>query len=1161
MADPDPQDLVPDFTPEQAVRVAVECFDFGGEATPLPSDRDQNFRIDAPGGATAVLKIANAGERPEILDLRNEALERLARAGLPYRFPRPLPTRTGALVDRVHVDTEGDAPPARVTAPGAATGRREYHVRLVAWVPGTPLAEIRPHAPSLLSEVGRMLGEVDRALEGWSPPAARRELAWELGRGRVVVDERVDGLSGPDEQSLVERVVADFDHRGVPLLDSLPRGVIHGDANDWNVLVTPATAPGEEARVAGLLDFGDMVTSWRVAEVAIAAAYAMLGKRDPLAAAGHLVAGYHAVRPLSEAELAALYPLVRLRLALSVVMSAHQRRLRPDNAYLAVSEPDAWALLRRLDEVPPVLAACRLRDACGLDPHARSAAVTAWLTEHEARAAPVLDPDPREVATVRLDFGQESPFLLQRAIRDAGGRGAGRHGGAADGDAGVGDGDAGAADAPSTRRSRAARTTTPTDADLWSRLIDRAMEDAGADVGVGAYGEVRPWYEGEAYEVETDEGAEQRTVHLGLDLFAPAGTPVRAPFGGVVEAAVVRDRALDYGGTVVLRHDVERSGEPLAFWTLYGHLSPASLDGLAPGDRIEAGRRFAELGSPSENGGWAPHLHLQLLVDPLGDPSAAPGVARPSLRRLWESLSPDPAPLCRVPGGGPPPLRATREELLERRRRLVAPNLSVSYRSSLHIVRGRGPYLFDADGQRHLDCVNNVAHVGHEHPRVVRALARQAAVLNTNTRYLHERLTEYAERLAETLPDPLSVCFFVSSGSEANELALRLARTHTGRRDVVVLDGAYHGSTGQLVAMSPYKTGGGGGFDPPDWVHAAPLPDLYRGRYRTGSGTPGGHLDSPGATGPTEDHGTDPTEDPGTGPTENPGTADAAVARYLDDLEAALRGAGRGARETEEGRRGSSQESPDPEAATGSPVAAFFAEALPSCAGQIVLPDGYLEGAYARARGAGAICVADEVQTGFGRVGSHRWGFETQGVVPDIVTLGKPIGNGHPLAAVVTTPEVAASFDTGMEFFSTFGGNPVSCAVGLAVLDILRDEGLQEHARRVGARLKRGLEKLADRHPLIGEVRGLGLFLGVELVLDRGTREPAPAHAAHLVERMRAHRILLSTDGPDHNVIKIKPPLPFGTADADRLLDTLDRVLGEDALRLDPGGTSSAPQR
>lgn len=221
----------------------------------------------------------------------------------------------------------------------------------------------------------------------------------------------------------------------------------------------------------------------------------------------------------------------------------------------------------------------------------------------------------------------------------------------------------------------------------------------------------------------------------------------------------------------------------------------------------------------------------------------------------------------------------------------------------------------------------------------------------------------------------------------------------------------------------------------------------------------------------------------------------------------------------------------------------------PGCGGQIVLPDGYLGAAYTHAHAAGAVCIADEVQTGFGRVGSHFWAFETQGVVPDIVTLGKPIGNGHPLGAVVTTPEIAASFDNGMEYFNTFGGNPVSCAVGLAVLDVIRDEGLQANALATGTSLLRGLQSLAERHPLIGEARGLGLFLGVELVRDRAAKEPAAAQASHIANRMRERGILLSTDGPYHNVLKIKPPLVFTAADAGFLLATLDDVLTEDGAQ------------
>ena len=423
------------------------------------------------------------------------------------------------------------------------------------------------------------------------------------------------------------------------------------------------------------------------------------------------------------------------------------------------------------------------------------------------------------------------------------------------------------------------------------------------------------------------------------------------------------------------------------------------------------------------------------------------------------------------------------EEILRLRARHLGPSLSVSYRAPLKIVRGEGAYLFDETGRAYLDCVNNVCHVGHAHPRVAEAACRQTAALNTNTRYLHDHLVDYAVRLTATLPDPLRVCFFVNSGSEANDLALRLARAHTGGTDVVVLDGAYHGNLSSLIEISPYKFDGPGGTGAPPHTHVVPMPDPYRGPYRR--------------------------DDPGAG---------AKYAAHVGEAVETVRVSGRR-------------------------LAAFFAEPIPGCGGQVVPPEGFFREAFAHVRAAGGVCVADEVQVGFGRVGSHFWAFETHGVVPDVVTMGKPIGNGHPMAAVVTTPEIAASFANGMEYFNTFGGNPVSCAVGLAVLDVIADEGLQANARRVGAYLTKRLTDLMTRHSLVGDVRGRGLFLGVELVRDRATLEPAAEEAAEVVERAKERGVLLSTDGPLHNVLKIKPPLVFSTADADRLADTLDAVL------------------
>ncbi|HEX7296064.1 MAG TPA: aminotransferase class III-fold pyridoxal phosphate-dependent enzyme [Pyrinomonadaceae bacterium] len=416
-------------------------------------------------------------------------------------------------------------------------------------------------------------------------------------------------------------------------------------------------------------------------------------------------------------------------------------------------------------------------------------------------------------------------------------------------------------------------------------------------------------------------------------------------------------------------------------------------------------------------------------------------------------------------------------ETLANRKRLLGRNLSIAYKSPLKIVRGSMQYLYDDAGVEYLDAYNNVAHVGHCNRRVVKAGQEQMAQLNTNTRYLHDLINEYAERLTATLPDPLRVCFFVNSGSEANELALRLARAHTHARDVIVLDHAYHGNTTTLIDISPYKHNGPGGEGPPAWVHTVPLPDPFRG-----------------------------------------GTASDAehVARLIEELHE---------REM--------------------PLAGFIAESMPSVGGQIVLPSEYLNRVYEYVRTAGGVCIADEVQTGYGRIGTHFWAFESYGVVPDIVVLGKPIGNGHPIGAVVTTPEIAASFDNGMEFFSTFGGNPVSCAIGLAVLDEVFDKNLQAHARAVGELMCARLNELKRIHDIIGDVRGSGLFVGVELVGDRTTLEPATEAADRVVNEMRERRILFGTDGPFHNVLKIRPPMPFTNTDADRLCETLGAVLSK----------------
>ncbi|XP_007997703.3 ethanolamine-phosphate phospho-lyase [Chlorocebus sabaeus] len=428
----------------------------------------------------------------------------------------------------------------------------------------------------------------------------------------------------------------------------------------------------------------------------------------------------------------------------------------------------------------------------------------------------------------------------------------------------------------------------------------------------------------------------------------------------------------------------------------------------------------------------------------------------------------------------------SKRDTLALRKKHIGPSCKVFFASDpIKIVRARRQYMFDENGEQYLDCINNVAHVGHCHPEVVKAALKQMELLNTNSRFLHDNIVEYAKRLSATLPEKLSVCYFTNSGSEANDLALRLARQFRGHQDVITLDHAYHGHLSSLIEISPYKFQKGKDVKK-EFVHVAPTPDTYRGKYR-------------------EDH------------------ADPASA-YADEVKKIIEDAHN----------------------SGRKIAAFIAESMQSCGGQIIPPAGYFQKVAKYVHGAGGVFIADEVQVGFGRVGKHFWSFQMCGedFVPDIVTMGKPMGNGHPVACVVTTKEIAEAFSSsGMEYFNTYGGNPVSCAVGLAVLDIIENEDLQGNATRVGNYLTELLKKQKAKHTLIGDIRGVGLFIGIDLVKDHLKRTPATAEAQHIIYKMKEKRVLLSADGPHRNVLKIKPPMCFTEEDAKFMVDQLDGVL------------------
>ena len=415
--------------------------------------------------------------------------------------------------------------------------------------------------------------------------------------------------------------------------------------------------------------------------------------------------------------------------------------------------------------------------------------------------------------------------------------------------------------------------------------------------------------------------------------------------------------------------------------------------------------------------------------------------------------------------------------IVEHRKRILSPSLSLSYNEPLHIVKGRRQYLYDADGNEFLDATNNIQHVGHCHPKVIEATLKQLKKLNTNTRYLDETILDYASLLIQKMPNKLDKVFFTNSGSESNDLALRLARNYLQNNETIVLDGAYHGHLISLIEVSPYKYNGPGGFKPPGNVHALPIPDPYRGKYR---GKDSGR-------------------------------------KYAEEMNVTLKRI--------------------------KIPPTFLSESIMGCGGQLIPPEGFMKKAYDLIKTNDGLCIADEVQIGFGRMGDAFWGFESQNVVPDIVSLGKSIGNGHPLSVVITTKEIADRFNNGMEYFNSYGGNPVSCAIGKAVLEIIEEEELQKNANEVGIRLLKMLQELEKKHEQIGDVRGKGLFLGVEIMEGSDFSQPSKEIATTIVNKMKDSGILVSTDGPDHNVIKIKPPMVFNFQNACQLAETLDRIL------------------
>ncbi len=1003
----------PPISLDQARSIAEERYGIQpASIQELPAELDRNFLLRTKASGECVLKIAHSSVSDEVLDLQNRTLRHL-RVTLDI-IPEVMPAKDGA--ETIHVSGSNGEP---------------YRARLLRYIEGCPLSDFRPLSDDLLADIGRQLGQLSARMQSFRHDEKRPTYRWNILNLKEVAQYAAD--LPPEKKSLLDHFLRLYDQELLPALPELRHSHIYNDPNDSNILIR-ASGPAAP-RVAGMIDFGDMVHAPTIADLAIALAYIMMDGDQPLDKAAPVIRAYDEDFPLTDQEIRLLYPLIAARLCLSVCISWHQQRQEPDNRHLSISERGAWELLATLRATHPRYAHYSFRAACGRSPCPRTAAIVNWLKS--TASLPILGFPLTAENSKLIDLGLTSRIL--------------------------------------------ARVDDLSD----PRRYEQPLRDHLGDgtVGIGFYNEVRPIYLADMFAIDHQE---RRTVHIGVDLFAPAGAAIHAPLDGEIHSLADQIDEQDYGPVLILKHQPRPD---IRFYTLYGHLSPETLERWQVGQAVSAGDLIAHIGDFPRNGNWTPHLHFQIISDMLAFKHSFPGVCSPRGRALWTSLSPDPNLILRLPYSLQPAPKSTPAELTARRKAALNPALSLSYRQPLKIVRAYLHHLYDEDGLPYLDCVNNVAHIGHSHPRIVRAAQDQLALLNTNTRYLHDTIVEYAEALTATLPDRLSVCFFVNSGSEANELALRLAQATTGGRDVIVIDHAYHGHTNALIDISPYKFKGPGGRGKREHVHVAAMPDGYRGACR-GFDAQAGEF----------------------------------YARSVAKNIAAIK-------------------------ARGAQLSAFFAEGIMGCGGQMPMPVDYLRHAYAMAREAGGLCIADEAQTGFGRVGSHFWSFELSGVLPDIVTMGKPMGNGHPLGAVVTTPEIAAAFNTGMEYFNTFGGNPVSCAIGREALRVIQDEGLQRNALDIGVYWVKRLNSLKADFPIIGQVRGSGLFLGIDLIRDGATREPADWEASYIVERMKGRGVLLSTEGPHHNVLKLKPPIIFRREHVDLFMDVFAEALGDTVLQ------------
>jgi 4-aminobutyrate aminotransferase-like enzyme/Ser/Thr protein kinase RdoA (MazF antagonist) len=951
----------PDISAVDAGTILVEKYGLAGRLTELGSQQDRNFLIAVDDGAY-VLKINRAAYGAVELDAQNAAMKHLRAKGV--RVPGVGRSLDGDEIMELSVRGES------------------YLARLLEFLDGEPLTRHIFLPVRTREAIGALAANVAKGLADFRHQGLDRSVQWDLRRVVEVVEHMLPQVADADIRKHVHAVLLAADRLVQARASALRVHAVHHDITDDNVVAKP-DADGVLIP-EGVIDFGDVVYGWVVAELAACCA-ALLhhADGDPLYILP-AIGAFHSVYPLNDDEIAALWPLIVQRACLLVAAGEQQLSVDPDNDYVIRNLAHEREIFRVATSVPHVVMTEAIRQALGLNTPVQVRSYQPLLPAIPVETVKVVALDPQ---SDHWDtFAWTLPGIDQTILRSA------------------------------------------------------AIESGYAAT---RYGEYR------LSQTSACSSSPPATHALFVDLSMPAGTRVSAPFEGELSAT----------GDGLHR----LAGEGVALFL-------GGLDDAAAGETA-AGREIGKVGDSGLLRIWL-----------ASDADAVPATfCPPQQAAAWRAVFLDPSAVLGFDCAAPA-LRSA--DLLASRQAHFARPQKNYYRNPPQIERGRGEHMYDVTGRAYLDMVNNVTIAGHGHPRLVEAVRRQWARLNTNSRFHYAGVAEFSERLASLAPEGLDTVFLVNSGSEAVDLALRLAWAHSGSRNIVSLLEAYHGWTVASDAVSTSIADNPRALETrPAWVHPVMAPNTYRGPFR----------------------GEDTTE------------------YYVASVVQAI---------------ASIRE-------RGEVLAGFIAESVYGNAGGIPLPKGYLGQVYRMVREAGGVCIADEVQVGYGRLGHYFWGFEEQGVTPDIITIAKGMGNGHPLGAVITSRAIADSLEREGYFFSSAGGSPVSCAVGMTVLDIMTDEKLQQNAREVGDYLKGRLEALGQRFPIVGAVHGMGLYLGLELVRDRQTLEPATRETMAICDRLLDLGVIMQPTGDHLNVFKIKPPLCLSRESADFFADMVAKVLEE----------------